>query len=85
MNRRRRRILAALSMSATIGFAAHPAMSTTCPTPASSPDLVTYEDGSGVLYQGDKEIRTYPEDTFPWDCRTMGNKTCGADMEPNRH
>lgn len=32
---------------------------------ASVPDLVRYEDGSGVLYDGDQEIATYPEGTFP--------------------
>lgn len=40
--------------------------------------LDTYEDGSGVLYDADdNEIATYPEGTFPWDCRTMGNRICG--------
>lgn len=43
----------------------------------SSADIVVYEDGSGVQYFGDKEIRTFREGTFVWNCRTMGNRRCG--------
>jgi hypothetical protein len=28
------------------------------------PAVVVYEDGSGVQYQGDTEVRTFPERTF---------------------
>jgi hypothetical protein len=45
--------------------------------PAPKPDLVRYEDGSGVLYIGDTEVATYPADTFVWHCATMGNHVCG--------
>lgn len=40
-------------------------------------NVVTYEDGSGVQYDGDREVRTFPADTFVWDCATMGNRVCG--------
>ena len=42
-------------------------------------DIVIYEDGSGVQYAPgtNREIRTFPEDTFAWDCATMGNGICG--------
>lgn len=39
--------------------------------------LERYEDGSGVLYEGDREVATFPEDTFTWDCHTQGNMKCG--------
>lgn len=39
--------------------------------------VVIEEDGSGVQYIGDREVATFPEDTFVWDCHTMGNRTCG--------
>jgi hypothetical protein len=41
------------------------------------PPVVIYEDGSGVQYEGDKEVKTFPADTFVWDCRRMGNRICG--------
>lgn len=55
------------------------------PIPADRGDTVPkgttidfWEDGSGVKYDADgNEIATYPEGTFPWDCRTMGNRICG--------
>lgn len=37
-----------------------------------------YEDGSGVLYLGHKEVHTYGSDFFPWDCTDNGNEVCGA-------
>lgn len=40
--------------------------------------VTIYEDGSGVQYLGDKEVRTFPHDTFVWDCHTMGNRRCGS-------
>jgi hypothetical protein len=40
-------------------------------------DVVIEEDGSGTQYSGDREVRTFPEGTFAWDCRTMGNRICG--------
>lgn len=48
-------------------------------TPPVQQNVVIYEDGSGVQYAPgtDREIRTFPADTFAWDCRTMGNKVCG--------
>lgn len=42
------------------------------PTP-SSPALTIFEDGSAI----DSDGREWPEDTFTWDCHTMGNKICG--------
>jgi hypothetical protein len=39
-------------------------------------NVVIEEDGSGTQYFGDKEVRTFPEGTFLWDCVTMGNKVC---------
>jgi hypothetical protein len=42
------------------------------------PAVEVYEDGSGVQYTPDgREIRTFPEGTFAWDCTTMGNQICG--------
>jgi hypothetical protein len=41
------------------------------------PPIVIYEDGSGVQYQGDIEVKTFPEGTFVWDCHRMGNRVCG--------
>lgn len=35
------------------------------------------EDGSGTQYIRGHKVRTFPEDTFAWDCRTMGNRKCG--------
>lgn len=40
-------------------------------------DVVIYEDGSGVQYDGDQEVKTFPEGTFVWNCHTMGNRICG--------
>ena len=37
----------------------------------------TYEDGSGVQYINGTKVRTFPADTFLWDCTYMGNRTCG--------
>lgn len=56
------------------GLAAH--ASSTC-HPHVKQDLVRYEDGSGVLYDGDQEVATYPAGTFPWDCHKDGNRVCG--------
>jgi len=41
---------------------------------------VIFEDGSARAEDG----TTYPEDSFAWDCETMGNKVCGpaADAAP---
>lgn len=72
LTRRGRRIAvgSTLTFSALLGLTAHVIL----PEP---PDLVIYEDGSAVLYKGDQEIHTYPPETFPWHCETMGNKICG--------
>lgn len=40
------------------------------PDPAPS---IIFEDGSAVYPDGS----TDPENTWTWDCRTMGNRTCG--------
>lgn len=32
------------------------------------------EDGSGVQYVGDQEVRTFPADTFAWRCEELGNE-----------
>lgn len=41
-------------------------------------DVVIYEDGSGVQYDAyDDEVKTFPADTFVWDCTQMGNRICG--------
>lgn len=39
--------------------------------------LVTYEDGSGTLYDHGVRVGGFPSDTFPWDCKTQGNRLCG--------
>ena len=50
---------------------------TEAPTPASSPTPIDiYEDGSATMSDG----TTRPEDTYPWDCRTEGNKVCGTEV-----
>lgn len=54
------------------------AVKATPATPLPKPDLVRYEDGSGVLYIGNQEVATYPADTFVWHCATMGNRVCGG-------
>lgn len=41
-------------------------------------NVVIYDDGSGVQYFGDTEVRTFPADTFAWDCAAMGNRQCGS-------
>lgn len=39
-----------------------------------------YEDGSGVQYINGMEVRTFPSDTFVWDCANMGNRICGPTL-----
>lgn len=52
------------------------------PSCPSGSALTVYEDGTGVCYTEDKmEVGTFPGGTFKWDCRTMGNKVCGQDIE----
>jgi hypothetical protein len=41
--------------------------------------LHVYEDGAGVLYDGNIEIATFPADTFMWDCHKYGNGICGEE------
>lgn len=48
-----------------------------CHRPSTPPPVVVYEDGSGVQYQGDTEVKTFPAGTFVWDCHRMGNRICG--------
>jgi hypothetical protein len=36
----------------------------------------TFEDGSGIQYIEDQEVRTFPVGTFAWDCTRMGNSEC---------
>lgn len=60
-----------------------------CP---SGSHLVAFEDGSGGCYADGGEERypikitgaelVWPENTFPWDCRTMGNRRCGGTIAP---
>lgn len=45
--------------------------------PTTNYSVDAYEDGSGVLYDGDTEIATYGEGFFPWDCTDNGNEICG--------
>lgn len=40
----------------------------------------TYEDGSGVQYVNGMEVRTFPSNTFVWDCLAMGNFACGPTL-----
>lgn len=59
----------------------------TCP---SGSHLVAYEDGSGACYWNGSDDRDvvqrdghdiqWPENTFHWDCRVMGNNICGPDV-----
>lgn len=45
-------------------------------------DVEIYEDGSGVQYDAyGQEVRTFPADTFWWDCTHMGNGICGTQPE----
>ena len=40
--------------------------------------LTRFEDGSGVCERPDGQVlRSYDEDTLPWNCLTMGNGQCG--------
>lgn len=74
----RRLLIAIIFVSLVVGFVA--ALLVTGQTPVqrhNSGDIVVEEDGSGVQYHGDTEVRTFPEDTFVWDCTTMGNRRCG--------
>ena len=54
--------------------------------PGAPRKIEVFEDGSGVLQyvEGtDWHERTFPADTFTWDCSTMGNKVCGPEtIEP---
>jgi hypothetical protein len=43
---------------------------------APAPAVVVYEDGAGVQYIGDQEVRTFPDGTFVWDCSKMGDRSC---------
>lgn len=40
--------------------------------------VATFEDGSGIQYVRDREVRTFPEGTFVWDCSAQGNRRCGG-------
>lgn len=54
--------------------------------------LASYEDGSGACYANGADTQfpivvrgaevTFPEGTFPWDCRRDGNRICGSGVAP---
>lgn len=44
------------------------------PTPDYS--VTVEEDGSGTQYVAGEVVRTFPVDTFVWDCQSMGNYLC---------
>lgn len=83
MTIRRAITLAGLGAACALSITATPA-----PTPVvvlANPPVVerhpftgveVFEDGSGVQYVSDVEVRTFPADTFVWDCRSMGNLAC---------
>lgn len=46
--------------------------------------LMQFEDGSGTCFidggydeNDDRTGKSFPADTFPWNCHTMGNRICG--------
>jgi hypothetical protein len=43
--------------------------------------VVVYEDGSGVQIIAGETERTFPEDTFVWQCDVMGNGNCAREAE----
>lgn len=45
-------------------------------------DVTVYEDGSGVQYHGQREVRTFRSLTFAWDCRAQGNEACHVALLP---
>lgn len=49
------------------------------PAPIERTEVQVYEDGSGVQYVAGQAIRSFPADTFAWDCRHMGNGRCGSE------
>jgi len=75
------KILAPLALALTFALSGCvPSDVAPVPAPLPAPGLVIFEDGSGR----DDTGHVYPEDTFEWDCETMGNKICGpaADAAP---
>lgn len=42
-------------------------------------NVEVFEDGSGVQYVAGVATRTFPADTFAWDCAQMGNRSCGKE------
>ena len=70
----RRVVLAIVLVSSSFGFA-HAALTTEAPARTV---IERYEDGSGREMLDGRVVRVFPEDTFPWDCTTQGNRRCGA-------
>lgn len=76
----RRLQLAACGVAALVGFT-HAALTVDVPVERPAPPayfVEVYEDGSGVQYIRNREVATFPADTFVWDCRAMGNGVCGT-------
>lgn len=78
-----RRLPLALCTVALVAGLSHAALTEEAPAAPAAP--VAYfveveEDGSGVQYIRGQKVATFPEGTFEWDCRAMGNGVCGAGM-----
>ena len=69
-----RGLLAPLALTATTLWAAGVDDS----PPPRPYEVEVYEDGSGVQYVEGREVKTFPEGTFAWDCSAMGNRICGS-------
>lgn len=70
-----RRVALVCAAAALVGFASG-AAGVGFPAAPDTTDVVVYEDGAGVQYIGDQEVRTFPVGTFVWDCRAMGDRMC---------
>lgn len=71
----RRGYIVAVALAALLGFASHAVLPEPAPAPYTGVDV--FEDGSGVQYVEGREVATFPEDTFAWDCTVQGNRICG--------
>lgn len=73
-----------MALSFTAGYLGHNALAQPTPAPPAPAlvvpqNVIVDEDGSGVQYDGTDVVRTFPTDTFVWNCQTMGNHRCGTE------